>query len=366
MTDIPFFTIPFGPCHPASGHFHASVTVDGERVVEVKPDPGYLHRGFEKLMEYRTYLQNSPLVDRICVLDPFAAELGYVNAAEKVLETEAPERGRFIRTIMAELGRILSHITWIGVTSMVLGLDSGCKIAWGNREPIIRINEKVTGGRIYPCYFIPGGVRRDLPDDFPEMIDEVFDGLEQNLEQYDFLIFNNETFRVRMENVGLLEAGDAVDLGATGPNLRASGIEADVRKDEPYEVYDQLEFNVVTQDKGDAFSRGMCRRIEIEESMKIVRDAVNKIPGGDFKNKAFKPFSKAKEKETYFCCESARGEQCYHMVGDGTDKPYRVKVRGPSFSHTLAEFPYIAKDAYIADIPAIYWSLDPCPADVDR
>lgn len=366
MIDVPFFTIPFGPCHPSSGHFHASITLDGERVVELKPDPGYLHRGFEKLMEYRTYLQNSPLVDRICILDPFHAELGYVNAAEKILDIEVPEKGKFIRTIMAELGRILSHITWIGVTSMVLGLNSGCMIAWGDREPLIRINEKVTGGRIYPCYFIPGGVRRDLPENFPEMIDEVFDRLEKNLEQYDFLVFDNETIRVRMENVGILETEEAIDLGATGPNLRATGLKADLRKDEPYEVYDQLDFDIPTQKKGDAFSRGMCRRLEIEESMNIIRDALQKIPGGEFKNKDFKPFTKAKEKETYFCCESARGEQCYHMVGDGTDKPYRVKVRGPSFSHSLAEFPYLAKNAYIADIPAIYWSLDPCPADVDR
>ena len=318
------------------------------------------------MMEYRTYLQNSPLVDRICILDPFAAELGYVNAAEKVLDIEAPERAKFIRTIMSELGRILSHVTWIGVTSMVLGLDSGQKIAWGDREPIIRINEKVTGGRIYPCYFLPGGVRRDLPEDFTEMINDEFDLMEKNLEQYDFLVFNNETFRYRMENVGLLSAKEAVDLGATGPNLRATGIESDLRKDEPYEVYDQLQFKVVADDKGDAFSRALCRRREIDESMNIIKDALDKMPNGEYKNKNYKPFTKAKEKETYFCCESARGEQCYHMVGDGSDKPYRVKVRGPSFSHTLVEFPYIARDAYIADIPAIYWSLDPCPADVDR
>ena len=366
MIDIPFYTMPFGPCHPSSGHFHASVTLDGEKVVEVDPDPGYLHRGFEKLMEYRTYLQNSPLVDRICILDPFAAELGYVKASEKVLEIEAPERGLFIRTIMAELGRILSHITWIGVTSMVLGLDSGCRIAWGDREPLIRINETVTGGRIYPCYFIPGGVRRDLPEDFPELIDNLLNSIEQNLERYDFLVFNNETFRTRMENVGILKKEKAIDLGTTGPNLRATGIKADLRKDAPYEVYDQLEFNVPSLKKGDAFSRGMCRRMEIEESIKIIRDALIKIPKGEFKNKNFKPFTRAKEKETYFCCESARGEQCYHMVGDGTNKPYRVKVRGPSFSHTLVEFPYLAKDSNIADVPAIYWSLDPCPADVDR
>jgi len=330
------------------------------------PHPGYLHRGFEKLMEYRTYLQNSPLVDRICVLDPFAAELGYVNAAERVLGIEPPERAKFIRMIVAELGRILSHITWIGVTSMVLGLDSGCRIAWGDREFIIRLNEVITGGRIYPCYLIPGGVRRDLPKNFSEMIFNAFDRLEKELQLYDFLIFENETFRVRMEDVGILSASDAVDLGATGPNLRASGVKTDLRRDEPYEAYDQVDFDVVSEKKGDAFSRAMCRRKEIDESMRIIRDALEKMPEGKIKTRKFNPFSKALRKESYFCCEAARGEQCYHMVGDGTDKPYRVKVRGPSFSHTLAEFPYLAKGSEIADIPAIYWSLDPCPADVDR
>jgi len=364
--DTSFFTIPFGPCHPSSGHFHAVLTLDGEQIVNVEPDPGFLHRGFEKLMEYRTYLQNAPLVDRICILDPFAAELGYVNASEQVLGIDVPERGRFIRVIMAELGRILSHTTWIGVTAMVLGQDSGRNIAFGDRESIIRINEIVTGGRIYPCFFIPGGVRRDLPDEFPALISELFKRIEKNLEQYDYLIFNNDTFRLRLEDVGLLNAENAIDYGATGPNLRASGVKADVRRDDPYEVYEQLDFDIITQEKGDALARFMCRRMEMEESMKIVLDALDKIPDGDFKNKKFRPTSKAGETETYFCLESARGEQCYHMVADGTDKPYRVKVRGPSFSHTLVEFPKCARNATIADIPAIYWSLDPCPADVDR
>jgi len=364
--DTSFFTIPFGPCHPSSGHFHARLTVSGEQVVKIVPDPGFLHRGFEKLMEYRTYLQNVPLVDRICILDPFAAELGYVTAAEDVLEIEATERGQFIRVIMSELGRLLSHITWIGVTAMVLGHDSGRNIAFGDREPIIRINEKVTGGRIYPCYFQPGGVRRDLPDDFSELISELFKRMDSNLEQYDYLIFNNDTFRSRLENVGILNSKDAIDYGATGPNLRATGVKADLRKDDPYEIYEQLNFNVVTQEKGDAFARFMCRRMELEESMKIISDALDKIPVGEYKNKKFRPTSKAEKKETYSCVESARGEQCFHMVGDGTDKPYRVKVRGPSFSHTLVEFPYCATNTTIADIPAVYWSLDPCPADVDR
>jgi len=161
--EISFMTIPFGPQHPASGHFNAMVKCDGESVVELTTYPGYLHRGFEKLMELRTHVQNTVLSDRVCILDPFANEISYVNAAERAAAIEAPERGRFIRSIMAELERIQSHLTWIGIVSMALGLDSGTRIAWGDREKIIRLNEIITGGRLYPCYFTPGGGRRDRP-----------------------------------------------------------------------------------------------------------------------------------------------------------------------------------------------------------
>ncbi|MCD6263608.1 NADH-quinone oxidoreductase subunit D [Candidatus Bathyarchaeota archaeon] len=359
------FLLPFGPQHPASGHFHALITVDGERIIKLVPYPGYLHRGFEKLMEYRTHVQNCMLVDRICILDPFSNEMGYVNVVEKIAGIEVPERAKFIRTIMAELGRILSHITWIGVTSMALGLDSGTRIAWGNRERIIRLNEIATGGRIYPCYFTPGGVRRDFPKGFKEKIVKELNFLEKQLKVYDSLVFENETFIMRMKGVGTFSAEEAIALGATGPNLRGCGIKADVRKDEPYEAYPMVDFNVVTMKDGDAYSRALVRRGELAESISIVRQLLEKMPEGKFRV-VLPPFMKTPKGEAYFCCEAARGELCFHMVSDGSPNPYRVKVRGPSFSHTLSVFPYIVKGVYIADVPAIYWSLDPCPADMDR
>lgn len=366
--EISFVTIPFGPQHPASGHFHALLKVDGERVIELEPHPGYLHRGFEKLMEYRTHIQNAILVDRICILDPFANEIGYANVAERIGSLEVPERARYIRTIMAELGRILSHITWIGMTSMVLGLDSGCRIAWGDRERIIRLQEIVTGGRLYPCYIVPGGVRKDISQEFIEMTFESFDYLEKQLDFYDSLVFNNATFIIRMKGVGKFGAKEATELGATGPNLRACGVNYDLRKDEPYEAYSKASFNVITKQEGDAYTRALCRRGEIAESISIVRQLLKNIPEGEFRaqGKKLSLKWKAPEGESYFCCEAARGELCFHMVSDGSDKPYRVKIRGPSFSHTLSEFPYLVKGVYIADIPAIYWSLDPCPSDMDR
>lgn len=358
-------TIPFGPQHPASGHFHALCKCDGETVVDLTPYPGYLHRGFEKLMEYRFHIQNAMLVDRICILDPASNEMGYANVVEKAARIEVPERAKFIRTIMAELGRILSHITWIGIISMALGLDSGTRIAWGDREKIIRLNEIATGGRIYPCYFVPGGVRRDLPNGFKRKTLDALKYIEKQLDLYDKLVFWNETFLLRMRNIGIFDAEDAVALGATGPNLRASGIATDVRKDESYDAYSMCDFNVVTMKKGDAYSRALCRRKEIDESISIVRQALDKMLEGEFRVKK-PPSMKVPEGEAYFCCEAARGELCFHMVSDGTNKPYRVKVRGPSFSHTLSEFPFLAIGSHIADIPAIYWSLDPCPADMDR
>jgi NADH-quinone oxidoreductase subunit D len=363
--DVSFMTVPFGPQHPASGHFNAMVTCDGERVVDLIPSPGYLHRGFEKLMELRTHVQNTVLSDRVCILDPFANEMGYVHAAEKAAGVDAPDRGKFIRSIMAELGRIQSHLTWIGVVSMALGLQSGTRIAWGDREKIIRLNEIITGGRLYPCYFLPGGVRRDFPQGAEEKILKVLDQIEDKMELYDDLVFYNTTFSARLENVGVLNREEATALGATGPNLRATGVDTDVRKDEPYDAYPYVDLKVVTKKKGDAYARSLCRREEIMESIGLIRQFLEKMPAGEHKVR-WAMTKKAPCGESYFCCEAARGELCFHMVSDGSDKPYRVKIRGPSFTHALVLFPYLAKGAWLADVPAIYWSLDPCPADMDR
>ena len=363
--ELSFITVPFGPQHPGSGHFHAKIKCDGESVIELIPYPGYLHRGFEKLMEYRTHVQNAVLSDRVCILDPFSNEMGYVNAAEIAAGIEAPERGKFIRAIMAELGRIQSHLTWIGIVSMALGLDSGTRIAWGDREKIIRINEIITGGRLYPCYFIPGGVRRDFSPEMAKDVAKVLDYIEKKLDLYDNLVFYNTTFMARLENVGILNGEDAMALGATGPNLRASGVGTDVRKDEPYDAYPYVDLEVVTMKKGDAYARALCRRGEIITSISIIRQFLDKMPAGEFKIR-WPMTKKVPGGEAYFCCEAARGELCFHMVSDGTDKPYRVKIRGPSFSHALVLFPYLVREVQIADVPAIYWSLDPCPADMDR
>ncbi len=361
------FKIPFGPQHPASGHFYASVEVEGERVVDLEPSPGYLHRGFEKLMEYRNHPQNAVLVDRINVFEPFSWELGYANAIEKLSGVEAPERGKFIRTIMTELGRILSHVTWTGILSMALGHESANKIAFGDREKILRLNEIVTGGRLYPCFIVPGGVRRDINEKFVEEATEALDYFEDQLSLYDSLLFKNETFIERTRGVGKFPSAEkAIELGATGPNIRGCGVKTDVRKDEPYDAYPKVDFAVPVEEEGDAYARSLVRRREISESISIVRQLLDKMPHGKFRIKNQSLFAKSPEGEVHFCLETARGEGCYHIVSNGKTNIYRSKVRGPSFSHSLSEFPYLAEGHEIADVPIIYWSLDSCPADMDR
>lgn len=361
------FKIPFGPQHPASSHFHASVELEGERVVNVEPFPGYLHRGFEKLMEYRIHPQNAVLVDRICILEPFTWELGYANAIEKLAGVEAPERGKFIRTIITELGRILSHVTWAGIFSLALGHESANKIAFGDREKILRLNEILTGGRLYPCYVVPGGVRRDITEKFVEEIYEVLDYFEEQLSLYDSLLFKNETFIERTRGIGEFpSAKKAIELGATGPNLRGCGVKTDLRKDEPYDAYPEADFSIPIENGRDAYARSLVRRKEISESISIIRKLLDKMPSGKFRIKKQSLFAKSPEGEAHFCLEAARGEGCYHVVSEGKKKIYRSKVRGPSFSHALSEFPYLANGSEIADVPIIYWSLDSCPSDMDR
>lgn len=268
--------VPFGPQHPASSHFRATVQLAGEKIVDLAPHPGYLHRGFEKLMEYRTHEQNAVLVDRLCVLEPYSWELGYANVSEKIAGVEAPKRAKFVRTIMTELQRILNHITWMGIMGLALGFETTNKIAWGDREKILRLFETVSGGRIYPCHFTPGGVRRDFPEGFEKEILKTIDYIEERLDFYDDLFFKNPTVINRTEDLGVLDSQEAVDLGVVGPSLRASGVMSDVRKDESYEAYPEADFMIVAREEGDSYARILCRRGEIAESIRIIRQLLEK------------------------------------------------------------------------------------------
>ena len=354
----------FGPGHPGSGNFSVKLNMDGERVLSARADPGYLHRGFEKLMEYRTPMQNAVLSDRTCVFEPLAWNLIHAEAVDELMKIDVPERAKYIRVITAELSRIQSHIIWYGGMSMGIGFDTGFKLAFGYRDYILDIFEMITGGRLYPSgYICPGGVRKDIPDNSKEKILKVLDKANKMkiLEKLE-----NPALLSRMKDIGVLKLRDALRLGATGPVLRASGMKTDVRKDDPYEVYNQFDFEIPTLKEGDAYSRYIIGIMEIEESIKIIKQALSNMPKG--KLKPIKPNLSVQipEGEVYIRNEIARGEAGIHMVSDGTRKPYRCKVRGPSFLHMIPVLEHLLKDQQIADIPSIYWSLNPCPADMDR
>ena len=357
----------FGPAHPGSGNFSVKLKVDGEKIISARADPGYLHRGFEKLMEYRLPIQNAVLSDRICILEPLNWNLVHAEAVDELMGIEVPSRAKYIRVLMAELSRIQSHIIWYGVFSIGLGFDTGFKMAFGYRDYILDIFELITGGRVYPAgYICPGGVRRDIPKSAQDKILKVLDKINEmiKLEKLE-----NPSLRSRTEGVGVLSIKDAIRLGATGPVLRASGMQTDVRKDDPYEIYDELDFEIPVRKEGDAYARYLIGIEEIKESIKIIKQVLSRLPDGDFIDPSFKKpklSAKIPQGEVYIRNEIARGEAGIYMVSNGGNTPYRCKIRGPSFLHMIPVLEYLLKGAQIADVPAIYWSLNICPADMDR
>ncbi|MFW6196027.1 MAG: NADH-quinone oxidoreductase subunit D [Thermoplasmatota archaeon] len=357
----------FGPTHPGSGNFGVKLRVNGEKIVNARADPGYLHRGFEKLMEYRTPIQNSVLSDRLCVLEPLNWNLLHAESVEELMDIEVPERAKYIRVVMAELSRIQSHIIWYGVFSKAIGFDTGFKIAFGYRDYILDLFEWITGGRVYPTgYVCPGGVRRDFPEGTEKKIIKVLDELEDmiRMEEVDY-----PTLLGRTKNIGGLSAKDAIRYGATGPVLRASGVKKDVRKEEPYEVYDRFDFNIPTRKEGDARARYVLGIEEIRESRWLVRQVLDEIPEGEFINPDHQKPNINKEMpkdEVYVRNEVSRGEGAMYMIGDGEKTPYRVKIRGPDFLHMIPLLEHLLEGVEIADVPAVYWSLNVCPADMDR
>jgi NADH-quinone oxidoreductase subunit D len=357
----------FGPAHPGSGNFGVKLKIAGEVVTSARADPGYLHRGFEKLMEYRLPIQNSVLSDRICVLEALNWNLIHAEAVEELMQIEPPERAKYIRVIMAELSRIQSHFIWFGAFCIGTGFDTGFKLAFGYRDYILDLFEMITGGRVYPAgYICPGGVRRDFPDGATQRIAQVLDQISRMVRIEEM---ENPGLAARAKGVGVFKLQDAIRLGATGPVLRASGLKADVRKDDPYEVYDRFDFEVPTREEGDAYARYLLGIEEIKQSIKIIKQALQQLPEGEViapKFKRIKLATKIPEGDVYIRNEAARGEAGMYMVSNGGEKPYRVKIRGPSFLHMIPVLEHLLTGAQIADVPAIYWSLNVCPADLDR
>jgi len=358
----------FGPQHVGMvGNFGIVLTVEGDTVVRARANPGYLHRGFEKLMEYRTYMQNFPLVCRLNVMDPDPNEALYAMAVEDLAGLEVPDRARYIRTVVLELSRVSSHLLWMWAYGNLLGFDTLGQWTMGDRDYVLDLFEMLTGGRVYHTYIWPGGVRRDLPPGFADKAYQVLDHLESMLPEYDTLFFNNRLFADRTRGVATLGRDEAVAMGVTGPNLRATGARVDTRIDEPYAAYGALDFEVPTMSDGDSYARAVVVRLEVEQSLSIVRQALKEMPGGPAWTRTPNPFKwEVPAGETYVKVESARGEAGLYVVSDGSDKPRRAHLRGPSYPTGILVLERLLRGASLSDVGHIMLSLNVAAPEIDR
>jgi NADH-quinone oxidoreductase subunit D len=352
-----------GPQHPGSGHMRILIRVDGDYIVSADPDIGYVHRGCEKIAEYRNYVSNIPHLERPCIADAIHLNWGYVLPIEELQGVEVPPRGRYIATIAAEMNRIMSHLYG---TAIMAGVFSGHTTifmwGFGDRDLFIELAEMLTGARLTYSFLAPGGPRRDLPFGFEDRLTRLLDYFERRIPEYDRMFFHNPTIVARAKGVGVLSREDAMKLGVAGPVLRASGVEYDVRKAEPYGAYDDLEFEIPTFKEGDSWSRFLVRFEEMKQSVRIIRQALKKMPKGPIARKA--PLV-APEGEATGRVESSRGEIAYMVMGDNSDKPYRVKIMNGSFRNLIG-IPFLLRNVHVGDMPIIYGSLDYWPVEADR
>jgi NADH-quinone oxidoreductase subunit D len=352
-----------GPQHPGSGHMRILIRIDGDYIVSADPDIGYVHRGCEKIAEYRNYVSNIPHLERPCIADAIHLNWGYVLPIEELQGVEVPPRGKYIATIAAEMNRIMSHLYG---TAIMAGVFSGHTTifmwGFGDRDLFIELAEMLTGARLTYSFLAPGGPRRDLPFGFEDRLTKLLDYFERRIPEYDRMFFHNPTIVARAKGVGVLTREDAMKLGVVGPVLRASGVEYDVRKAEPYGAYDDLEFEIPTFKEGDSWSRFLVRFEEMKQSVRIIRQALKKMPKGPIARKA--PLV-APEGEATGRVESSRGEIAYMVMGDNSDKPYRVKIMNGSFRNLIG-IPFLIRNVHVGDMPIIYGSLDYWPVEADR
>jgi len=357
-----------GPNHPGvEGNFALKLTLEGDTIVKAKTEAGFLHRGFEKLMEERLFIQNIAIVCRICVPDPDPNEENYARAIEALADIEVPRRAQFIRVLVLELSRLASHLFTFGGHAGTIGLYTMPNWSISDRDRILDLFEELTGGRVYHIYNMPGGVRRDFPAGFASRVRDVLDYIEGRLPDYDNLFFNNRILRKRAVGIGVLPRERAMEWGTTGPNLRAAGFAHDVRKDDSYEVYNELEFDIPTLKDSDAYSRLMIRRKEVVQTIGIIRQVLDKIPEGPVWNKQPNPLKwRVPAGDVYVRSESSKGEYAYYMVSDGGVRPYRVHVRGASVTHGVHILENLLVGTRIEDASQLMFSLDACPPEVDR
>jgi len=358
----------FGPQHLGMvGNFSITLKVEGDRVLKATANPGYLHRGFEKLMEYRTWIQNFPLVCRVNVIEPDSMEWVYAKAVEKLAGIEVPERAQYIRSIYLELGRVSSHLFALWAYSNMLGFDTPAQWAMYHRDLVLDLFEELTGGRVYHIYLWPGGVRRDFPKGFKDKIVQTLHSIGGCVPDYDAIFFNNRIFYERAHGIGKISQERAKALGATGPVLRATGMKFDIRKVEPYAAYDRVDWEVPTREEGDAYSRIWVVRDELIESVHMIFKLLDTMPEGKVYNRIPNPFKwRIPPGEAYVRCESSRGELGLYLVSDGGHKPYRVHFRTPSYPHGLIILEKALEGASIADVGNMMMSLYVVAPEIDR
>ena len=357
--------INMGPQHPSThGVFRLVLEVDGERVTRATPHIGYLHRGSEKLCEDENYNQVITLFDRIDYVANFNSELAFCLAVEKLMEIEVPERAQYIRVILCELNRIANHMLFYGVFGLDAGAMTPVLYGFRERENIQALFETVTGARMMHNYFRVGGVNTDLPDDFGTRLTALASQLERAIEECDELLSQNEMFLARTKGIGILEADEAIALGVTGPALRASGVLEDVRISEPYSIYDRFDFGIPVGTIGDCWDRYYVRVEEMRQSLRIIDQAAAQIEPGDIQAR-MRRIARPPKGEVYSRTESPRGDLAVFLVSDGSDKPYRLKVRAPSFA-TLQALQPMLRDAFIADAVVVLGSTDIVLGEVDR
>jgi NADH-quinone oxidoreductase subunit D len=380
-----------GPQHPSThGVLRVILELDGEIVLKADPIIGYLHTGIEKSCEDKTYTQCITLTDRIDYLAPLSNNLGFCLAAERLIGIEVPKRAQYIRVLLTELTRITSHLVWLGTHAIDLGAMSVFLYSFREREEIMKIYEYVSGQRMMTSYFRIGGLALEPPPGWLDRVQRVVDSLPGHVDEYEDLLTRNRIWIGRTKGVGYLSAQDAIAMGVSGPLLRASGVAYDVRKAFPYSSYDEFDFNIQTQTAGDSYARYQVRVAEIRESIKIVRQAMEKIPSeGPFRAEMpgiippsreemktsiegliyhFKIFTEGfapPPGEVYQAIESPRGELGVFMVSDGSAKPYRVKFRAPSFVN-LQSLPKLCEGRLLADVVACIGTTDIVLGEVDR
>lgn len=379
-----------GPQHPAThGVLRVILELDGETIVKATPDIGFLHTGIEKTMENKTYAQVIPLTDRMDYVANLSNNLAYLLSVEKLLDIQAPPKAQVVRVLLTELTRIASHLVWVGSHAMDIGAQSMMIYGFREREKLLDIFELCSGQRMMTSYFRVGGLAQDIPEGFEDKVREVLETFPGRIDDYENLLTRNRIWLNRTVGVGKISAEDAIDCGVSGPILRACGVKWDIRKSNPYSGYDQFEFNIPTGKNGDVYDRYLVRIEEMRQSLRIVKQALDGIPRGDYVARVPGVVLPPKEEvlsniealifqfklvvegfcppvgEVYHSIESPKGEIGYYIVSDGSNKPYRVRVRPPCLVN-LSALPRMIEGRLLADVVAVIGSIDIVLGEVDR